>query len=108
MNDRELLEAAAKAAGLYYHGARVGRDYESCYVSRTGNTDDWFIWSPLTDYGDALWLAVKLGLVVDCSRPSAAPPFHMHAGPLPDFSDPGAATLRVIVRAAAAMAQEQA
>jgi hypothetical protein len=107
MNDRELLEAAAKAAGLYYHGARVGRDYESCYVSMTGNTDDWFIWSPLTDYGDALRLAVKLGLVVDCSRPSAAPPFHRHDGPLLGFSDPYAATRRAIVRAAAAMAEKE-
>jgi hypothetical protein len=57
MNDRELLEMAAKAAGvvqcrtdsgeIFYHS---GRDHP---------------WDPLTDDGDALRLAVSLGLIID-------------------------------------------
>jgi hypothetical protein len=60
MTDRELLEYAAKAAGFHYHGARIGPDYENCYVSITGDTDDWFIWTPLTDDGDARRLLCSL------------------------------------------------
>lgn len=48
MTDRELLEAAAKAAGLW--DAR-----EQCID---------IPWNPLFDDGDALRLAVKLGLEV--------------------------------------------
>ena len=51
MTDRELLERAAKAAGIHPH------DIECT-------------WNPLTHDGDALRLAVKLGItidLVDCS-----------------------------------------
>ena len=61
-HERALLELAALAAGLHFHGHRVGIDYENCYVSATGDSDDWFIWSPLTDDGDALRLAATLKL----------------------------------------------
>ena len=47
MTDRELLELAAKAAGI---------EDISYYL------DD-FLWNPLTDDGDALRLAVKLNLL---------------------------------------------
>ena len=107
MTDRELLELAAKAAGYYFHGHRTrsARDdvagYENCYVSTTNDTDDWFVWSPLTDDGDALRLAVTCGLVVDCSRPSAGEPWKQHAIWLDETMSNAELTRRAIVRAAA-------
>lgn len=60
MNDRELLSLAAKAAGyqVYIWGAH---GEESC--ART-DVDPHAKWNPLTDDGDALRLAVDLGLQV--------------------------------------------
>lgn len=54
MEDREMLEWAAKAAGIRNDGdgPRVD-DNEGCFVRG---------WDPLKDDGDALRLAVKLGL----------------------------------------------
>ena len=58
MTDRELLEAAARAAGLH---------------TRSDRTSVWIVeddgspvhrWNPLTDDGDALRLAVKLRLSI--------------------------------------------
>ena len=54
MNDRELLELAAKAAGIEVEWS----DITGCFWS------DGDSWVPLTDDGDALRLAVKLGLCV--------------------------------------------
>jgi hypothetical protein len=61
MTDRELLELAAKAAGI------VGVD--DVYpifrgASKDWDLKDWSEWNPLTEDGDALWLAVKLKLRV--------------------------------------------
>ena len=60
MTDRELLEWAAKACGYTIH--ENGKDI---------NGDTWYwceqisdCWSPLTDDGDALRLAVKLGISI--------------------------------------------
>lgn len=66
MNDRELLELAAKAAGIeggWGPVFKIGDD-------EVDVSDIWFldapetgsIWDPLTDDGDALRLAVKLHL----------------------------------------------
>ena len=60
MTDKELLEAAAKAAGIEYDFCRP--ELGGCKV-RKGLTSGW--WSPLTDDGDALRLAVKLEMLVD-------------------------------------------
>lgn len=68
-NDRELLELAAKAAGIFEQGEWFdnydvdsnGVDRVCCQSFVVGNTE----WNPLTDDGDALRLAVKLGLMVD-------------------------------------------
>ncbi len=59
MTDRELLELAAKAAGI------EGEWHEGCgnalaLVSNKPNGQ--IYWNPLADDGDALRLAVKLGL----------------------------------------------
>ena len=56
--DRELLEQAAKAAGIDLST----RKWHGCwYVSQEPNVKNW---NPLVDDGDALRLAVKLGLRV--------------------------------------------
>lgn len=62
MTDRELLELAAKAAGIEY-----GADRTECGISLTdknGRHPYFPKWNPLTDDGDALRLAVKLQLTV--------------------------------------------
>ena len=55
MTDRELLELAAKAAGIDLQETEDG--YEC-------NFDDSRIWNPITDDGDALRLAVRLNIPV--------------------------------------------
>ncbi len=99
MNDRELLELAAKAAELSECGW-MGPAF--MYVKDNQFKD----WNPLTDDGDALRLAVKLSIA-----PVFDPRFSMvHADPIGtvldavsvDYgTDPYAATRRAIVRAAA-------
>lgn len=103
--DRELLERAAKAAGFHFHGHRAGLDYANSYVSTTGDTDDWFVWSPLTDDGDALRLAVllRLNLLNHLDGEAVA---ISHLGVASELStDVYASTRRAIVRAAAAIGE---
>jgi hypothetical protein len=59
MDDRELLELAAKAAGIAVQWKEDGRSFQ---VVRGLP----FTWNPLTDDGDALRLACALGLTVEC------------------------------------------
>ena len=107
--DRELLEKAAKAAGI--HALRdpygVLRNYTGCDPAM--NIFAAPAWNPLTDDGDALRLAVQLGLGIDHGATRswswrswgdrlAATCEERHNG------DSVAATRRAIVRAAAAMA----
>ncbi|HHF0618080.1 TPA: hypothetical protein ACPH2G_004598 [Pseudomonas aeruginosa] len=72
MNDRELLELAARAAGMNIQRSRLNdplhRDFlmNGEGVRNPGQCS--FPWNPLTDDGDALRLAVKLGLLVDICR----------------------------------------
>lgn len=103
MDDRELLEAAAKAAGM------LG-DYTSGWfeIGRPG------YWNPLRNDADAFRLAVKLEIGVfppESEQGNTATA--MLAGDDEDWfqepvtgNDPCAATRRAIVRAAAALAQE--
>jgi hypothetical protein len=62
MDDREILEWAALAAGITdgVHCEMIGGD--PALYSRHANLG---IWSPLTDDGDALRLAVKLGIRIE-------------------------------------------
>lgn len=53
MNEREMLELAAKAAG--YSLTRGSKGYRE-FLCKAGVE-----WNPLTDDGDALRLAVKIG-----------------------------------------------
>lgn len=107
MDDRELLEMAAKAFGI-----AIDRWHEDAngvpiiiYVNDRGGHSFWqpLLENTLTDcMGDALRLAVSLGFVVDCSQPSASLPFVRHAFARAEIgSDPHSATRRAIVTAAA-------
>jgi hypothetical protein len=107
MTDRELLEAAAKAAGM-----------ETRYDRATGHTrarvpqsgDAFPVWNPLVDDGDALRLAVKRGIHIS-QQLSYCATFCPHGDSSTRGTtwteqynaDPYAATRRAIVRAAAAI-----
>lgn len=97
MTDRELLEAAARAAGL-----KVKSDRTSTWLlDEDGYADT--RWDPLTDDGDALRLAVRLGLTLDTGGDASEAVSHIHWYKEHHNGDPYAATRRAIVRAAAAM-----
>jgi len=104
--DRELLELAAKAAGIEYRRDIDGEVIEYCggglCIAKYGEK-----WNPLTDSGDALELAVKLNLQIN-------PTVQTHYGPASTAYDGGVgistiqhggdasmATREAIVRAAA-------
>lgn len=112
MNDRELLEHAAKAANLnidgWYGEGEADGPWAICNPRPAENVG----WNPLTDDGDALRLAVELVLDIEfvwddvpeetaiaCVRVTAI------GGEACVFEelgfDPCAATRRAIVRAAA-------
>ena len=93
MTDREMLELAAKAAGIAW-----SQEYQ-CYLGEPDVNGVSVKWLPLTDDGDALRLAVKLELdVMFASVRSVDDDVNItiEAG-----TDPYAATRRAIVRAAA-------
>lgn len=102
MTDKELLELAAQAAGytLENRYLAVNLPIEGLHIDAiNGEYWPWCIeegeyWCPLTDDGDALRLAVKLGLLADDGYTAT------FCNAL-DKDDPYAATRRAIVRAAA-------
>ena len=59
MTDKELIELAAKAIGVCDHGEWFDSDDGQYFV--VGSK----LFDPLNDDGDALRLAVSLGLIVD-------------------------------------------
>lgn len=95
MNDRELLELAAKAAGIQLNNGKVA------WKSADGLATGWTEWNPLTDDGDALRLAVKLEMTLAASIGIA----RCDAGEFIELElsgkNPCAAVRRSIVRAAA-------
>ena len=103
MTDRELLELAAKAAGLELWTHADGGFYLP---------DPMRNWNPLTDDGDALRLAVTLNLAVQTlpgrDKP-ASEAWHNDKYArerwCDNYNDPFVATRRAIVRAAAAIEQ---
>jgi hypothetical protein len=93
--DRELLELAAKAAGI----EAAWSDGEGLVCRNDAGYR--FFWNPLTDDGDAFRLACKLNMRLDLYTGVGA-----QSGPHPwayqaDYADKAAATRRAIVRAAA-------
>lgn len=115
MTDRELLELAAKAAGMeldytirpdkkaFYHSER------NAFALADGG---WF--APLTDNNDAFRLMVRLRLeprFIDNSHSNGAEPsrvtLHNFAGIVENIGDDPAATLRrAITRAAAEIGRQ--
>ena len=113
MTDKELLELAAKAAGIEIEWKEwvTGRVAEFQTIKYTKHHEFWSngkVWNPLTDDGDALRLAVKLkidvfyGAVSVVAEPTGTPKigFQENCG-----EDPYATTRRVIVKAAAAIGE---
>ena len=110
--DRELLELAAKATGLTLHVSQF---------SMPGLLlNDHTFWSPLTDDGDALRLAVKLQMLIEINLGcviayaerkdgSVQDPEYVYFDKLETGREHGdrlAATRRAIVRAAAAIGED--
>ena len=64
MTDRDLLELAAKAAGMWVNDFSLDDDYQPFFHDERGFRLAWGKgwWNPITDDGDALRLAVKLDL----------------------------------------------
>lgn len=110
MTDRELLEAAAKAAGIVLSAVIVWDEMDQCIWRHEPDCDGVSgYWNPLVDDGDALRLAVKLGLsymlILNVGRTGASVEFDDNpAAALERHGNgPYAATRRAIVRAAAAI-----
>jgi hypothetical protein len=102
MNDSELLELAAKAAGI-----DIGEWFDSsnAFINFTNNkSKPW--WNPLNDNGDALQLAVKLNM--DISQNTANVWACAEGGSAYEIKsdDQYAATRRAIVRAAAEIGRQ--
>ena len=105
MTNRELLESAAKAAGVFCRGwCLPGARLDGWHGMYTGDPDEgsYVRWNPLKDDGDALRLAVKLKLEVgvwfDTTRVESD---EAESAVEKHLADPYAATRRAIVRAAA-------
>lgn len=113
--DRELLERAAKAAGIVIVGtvdacvAQPNDEHVGGFVVRNDKGGD-SCWNPLRDDGDAFRLAVKLEIEIRVFNGQA------HAGKQNKFwvteswfpdGEQYAATRRAIVRAAAAIGERQ-
>lgn len=100
MTDKELLELAAKAAGIKI--IRITDTGMPLIHGKDENGKHWDSWNPLTDDGDALRLAVKLKLRVQANKRAAiASGDHGTTSEKIISNDPYAATRRAIVRAAA-------
>lgn len=98
-DDKELLMLAAKAA-------QISRQWDGSLVDKDHAEK---VWSPLTDDGDALRLAVKLNMCVTSFTDEQMVGYvinreghNIHEAP---GTDPYAATRRAIVRAAAEIAK---
>ena len=122
MTDRELLELAAKAIGWFdyptdsieqgsvWHTDREKAPFDYCFPKEH--------WNPLTDDGDALRLAVKMGMrdewgctlyLADAEDTTVVFTVSSSISPREDADvDPYAATRRAIVRAAAELGKELA
>lgn len=118
-SDRELLELAAKAAGLHIDKSKSsGGPMPNTGFDIAGNVVlDWHngtTWNPLTDDGDALRLAVEMGLElyhsINNDRWSVFvgyPKGQRIVYEIQEYGDDEyAATRRAIVRAAAAIGRE--
>lgn len=107
--DRELLELAAKAAGIEIHHWSDACRAFMCADVKGG--DPAYGWNPLTDDGDALRLAVRLCMSVHTLHATGATVVYygdtlQHS--CSERGEPLEATRRAIVRAAAAIGETMA
>lgn len=103
-NDKELLELAAKAAGIKLQWSDLWQEWYDFESRNEGK--DFCSWNPLTDDGDALRLAVKLNMGISIpifKKPRADVITFRNSlvNVIEEGDDPYAATRRAIVRAAA-------
>jgi len=63
LNDRELLESAARAARFEFEWA------DPLYGGRDTPMADGIIWNPLDSDSDAFRLAIEIGLIVNAPSP---------------------------------------
>lgn len=97
MSDRELLELAARAAGLTIMWSEPFKRYERFVLEKYAGP-----WDPLTDDGDALRLAVRLKIRIGfrpCAYADTPPGVRLFGAHERDDAD--ARTRLAIVRAAA-------
>ena len=101
MTDRELLRLAAKAAGIPVSWEPV----HNCYWISLGHGLEHKPWNPLADDGDALRLAVTLGVDIVIGGGLTTTYCDGHRSNEYHGDDPAAATRRAIVQAAAAIGE---
>lgn len=108
MNDRELLELAAKAAGYNVRWHEIWNCFVHIDIYNIDNpptpAGERKVWVPLTDDGDALRLAVKLEMQLRIlHKENQVSVYGSPDGRVdePVRSDPFSATRRAIVRTAA-------
>ena len=93
MEDKELIELAAKAAGI------TGTWHRSGYVAYSGWSGG--VFDPLNDDGDALRLAVELSFIDEGDWPQVTNEIYDHCG-----GDWFSSTRRAITMAAAKIGKE--
>lgn len=103
MTDRELLELAAKAAGVEVHPTVEGKDCLAIIDPSGYWGNEHRYWNPLTDDGDAVRLLVACSLDISFQEDGVyASGFDVQNHQLFEWhNDESAATRRAIVRAAA-------
>ena len=115
MTDRELLERAARAAGMNVLTVPWPNNPEGWFWCEHSNKgagmflirDVSMFWNPLTDDGDALRLAVKLTMDLSLNTHHCiASAATGHIENTAEDGDINSATRRAIVRAAASMAKD--
>ena len=120
MSDRELLELAAKAAGIAaFSFVEHVKDYDAPHYGAQAlqvGSSSYETWNPIINDGDALRLAVKLCIRLNreincgCDIVEAIGPeddnMGCHCSTESIEGDPYAATRRAIVRAAAEIGRQ--
>lgn len=110
MTDRKLLVAAAAAVGLVWD-PKLRPELAGLWAGEFYSGQEW---NPLTDDGDALRLAVKLGLILnlspraDCRGQTVVKYDGLSGVEEPCYNGREEAARRAIVRAAVAMSGVQA
>lgn len=117
MNDRELIELAAKASGMAGGWGEVqinaGQELDMTHMWFLDDDSNCPIWNPLEDDGDALRLASKLWLCIEFGYSLDDSPV-VRCGhecnreewkECPAYPDRNSAIRRAIVRVAAAIGQ---